>query len=131
VEIAIRKLSRYKSLGTDQILAKLIEVGGETLCSKIHLCIHSVENKEKLPQQLKKSVIVPICKKGNKIVCNNYQGISVISTASKILFNILLARLIPHVSEIIGNHQTSRKPVTHLREKFFTTFCLNLVYLRS
>jgi hypothetical protein len=31
VEIAIQKLIRYKSQGTDQILAKLIKAGGETL----------------------------------------------------------------------------------------------------
>jgi 1,2-phenylacetyl-CoA epoxidase PaaB subunit len=31
VEIAVEKLKRYKSLGTDQIPAKLIKAGGETL----------------------------------------------------------------------------------------------------
>jgi hypothetical protein len=35
VEITIGKLKSYKSLDTDQILAKLIKVGGETLCSEI------------------------------------------------------------------------------------------------
>jgi hypothetical protein len=33
VEIAIEKLKRYKFPGTDQISAKLIKAGGETLCS--------------------------------------------------------------------------------------------------
>jgi hypothetical protein len=65
VEIAIGKLKRYKSLGTDQILAKLIRAGGETLCS--------IWNKEELPQQWKESIIVPICKKVDKSYCNNYQ----------------------------------------------------------
>jgi hypothetical protein len=32
VEIAIEKLKRYKSLGVDQILAELIQAGGNTLC---------------------------------------------------------------------------------------------------
>jgi hypothetical protein len=36
VEIVIGKLNTYKSLGTDQILAKLIKEGGETLCSEIN-----------------------------------------------------------------------------------------------
>jgi hypothetical protein len=35
VEIALRKLRRYKSLGTDLIPAELIKAGGETLCSDI------------------------------------------------------------------------------------------------
>jgi hypothetical protein len=53
VEIAIGKLKRYKSSGTDQILAELNKAGGETLCSKIHKLIHSIWNKEELPQQWK------------------------------------------------------------------------------
>jgi hypothetical protein len=36
MEVAIGKLKRYKSLGTDHILAELIREGGETLCSEIH-----------------------------------------------------------------------------------------------
>jgi hypothetical protein len=35
VETTIEKLKRYKSLSTDQILARLIKAGGETLCSEI------------------------------------------------------------------------------------------------
>jgi hypothetical protein len=46
VEIAIGKLKKYKSLGTDQVPAKLIKVGGETLCSETHRLIHSIWNKD-------------------------------------------------------------------------------------
>jgi hypothetical protein len=49
MEIAIVKLKRYKSLGTDQILAKQIRIGGETLCTEMHKLIHSVQNGEDLP----------------------------------------------------------------------------------
>jgi hypothetical protein len=61
--------------------------------------------KEELPQQWKEFIIVPIYKKGDKSDCNNYRGISLLSTAYKILFNILLARLTPYVNEIIGDNQ--------------------------
>jgi hypothetical protein len=36
VEIAVEKLKSYKSPGTDQIPAKMINAGGETLSSEIH-----------------------------------------------------------------------------------------------
>jgi hypothetical protein len=62
-------------------------------------------NYEELPQQWKESITVPIYKKGDKTDCNNYRGISLLSTAHKILSNILLARLTPYVNEIIGDHQ--------------------------
>jgi hypothetical protein len=42
---------------------------------------------------------------GDKTECNNYQGISLLSTAYKILSHTLLARLTLYVSEIIGDHQ--------------------------
>jgi hypothetical protein len=105
VETAIGKLKSYKSPGTDQILAELIKAGGETLYSEIHRLICCIWNKEELPQQWKVPIIVPIYKKGDKTDCNNYRGISLLSTAYKILPNILLARLTPYVNEIIGDHQ--------------------------
>jgi hypothetical protein len=98
-------LESYKSPGTDQILAELIKAGGETFYCEIYRLICSIWNKEELPWQWKESIIVSIYKKGDKTDCNNYQGISLLSTAYKILSNILLARLTPYVNEIIGDHQ--------------------------
>jgi hypothetical protein len=93
VEIAIGRLKRYKSPGTDQILAEMIQAGGNTLRSEIHKVINCIWNKEELPEQWKESIIVPIYKKGDKMDCSNYQGISLLSTSYKILTNILLSRL--------------------------------------
>jgi hypothetical protein len=50
VPIATEKLKRYKSPGTDQILAKLIKAEGQTLHSEIHKLICSIWNKEEFPQ---------------------------------------------------------------------------------
>jgi hypothetical protein len=44
VEIATGKLKRYKSPGSDQIPAELIQAGGEILHSKTHKLINSVRN---------------------------------------------------------------------------------------
>jgi hypothetical protein len=105
MEIAIGKVKNYKSPGTDQNSAEMFKAGGETLCSEIRKLICSIWNKEELPQQWKESITVPIHKKGDKTDCNNYRGISLLSTAYKILSNILLARLTPCVNEVIGDHQ--------------------------
>jgi hypothetical protein len=72
VENVIGKLKRYKSLGADQILAKLIKAGGETLHYEIYELICSVWNEEELPQQWKESITVPIHKKGDNTDHNNY-----------------------------------------------------------
>jgi hypothetical protein len=62
-EIAIAKLKMNKSPGSDKIPAELIQAGGEILRSKIHKVINSLGNKEKLHDQLKESIIVPVHKK--------------------------------------------------------------------
>jgi hypothetical protein len=72
VETATGKLKRYTYPGTDQIPAELIKSRDEILYSQIHRLIHSMRNKEQLPQQLKESFTVPIHKKGEKTDCNNY-----------------------------------------------------------
>jgi hypothetical protein len=64
ISVAIAKLKRYKSTGSDQILAKLIQAGGEILLSAIHKLINSVWNKEELPGQWKESIIISVHKKG-------------------------------------------------------------------
>jgi hypothetical protein len=48
-------LKRYKSPGSDQIQA-----GGATLHSKIYKLINSIWNKEKLLDEWKESIIVPV-----------------------------------------------------------------------
>jgi len=61
-------------------------------------------NKKELPEEWKESIIVSIYKKGDKIDCRNYRGMSLLPTMYKILSNILLLRVTPHAEEIIGDH---------------------------
>jgi hypothetical protein len=53
----------------------------------------------------KNLLLYQIHKKGDNTDCNNYRGISLLSTAYRILSNILLARLIPYVNEVTGDNQ--------------------------
>jgi hypothetical protein len=78
VEIVIEKLRRYKSPGSDEIPAELIQAGGEILRSETHELIDSISNKEELPDQWNESHIVPIYKKGDKTNCNIFRGISLL-----------------------------------------------------
>jgi hypothetical protein len=74
-EIAVAKLKKYKSTGSDQIPADLIQRGGERLLPAIHKSINSLWNQEELSDQRKKSIFVPIHKDRDKTDCNNYRGI--------------------------------------------------------
>jgi hypothetical protein len=66
VEMAIEKLKRHKSPGTDQIPAELVKAGGRIIWSEIYQLIICIWNKEELPEEWKESIIIPIYKKGDK-----------------------------------------------------------------
>ena len=53
---------------------------------------------QQLPQDWKKSVFIPIPKKGNVKKCSNYHTIALISHASKVMLKILQARLQQYVN---------------------------------
>jgi len=51
IEMAIEKVKRHKSPGTDQLPAVLMKAGGRTIHSEIHKLTNSIWNKEELPEQ--------------------------------------------------------------------------------
>ena len=53
---------------------------------------------EQWPQDWKRSVFIPVAKKGNAKECSNYHTIVLISHASKIMLKILQARLQQYVN---------------------------------
>jgi len=118
VELVIDKLKSHKSPGIDQIPAELIKAGDRAIFLEIHKLITSVWKKEKLPEEWKESIIVPIHKKGDKTDCSSYRGITLLPTTYKILSNILLSRLIPYAKEITGDHQRgfrrNRSTIDHI-----------------
>jgi hypothetical protein len=103
--MAIDKLKRQKSPGTDHIPTELIMAGDIKFRSDIHKYIDSIWNNEKLPEKLKESLIVPVYSKGDKTHCSNYRDTSLLSITYKILSNILLSTLPPYAEEIITYHQ--------------------------
>jgi hypothetical protein len=88
-------LKRRNSSCSHQIIAALIQGGGQTLQTEILKLIKSIWNTEELPDQWKESIIVPVHKKGDKTDSGNYRGISVQPNPYKTLSNILLYRLSP------------------------------------
>jgi hypothetical protein len=115
-------LKKYKSPGIDLTLAELIQLEGETLYFKIYKPVNSTSNKKELPQQWKESLIVPLCKNGNKTDCSNYKGIPLLSTSYKISFNILLSRLSPLGIITVGFDITDHLLIRCFAYEYVTTW---------
>jgi hypothetical protein len=89
----------------------------------VHILINSIWNKEDLSDQWKESIIVPVLKRSDGTDCNNYRGISVLSTSFNILSNIRLSRLNPYVETFFwggGTFSLDFHITAQLRIRFYT-----------
>ena len=72
----------------------------------MHSICQQIWKTQQWPQDWKRSVFIPIPKKGNAKECSNYCTIALISHASKIMLKILQARLQQHVNREFPDVQT-------------------------
>jgi len=95
----IYQLKNWKVPGQDRILAKLIKLGGEKIHEAIHILCKRIWDEERLPDKWNKAIIIPLYKKRDKILCNNYRGIALLNTTYQVFSKILLGRLKPTAEE--------------------------------
>lgn len=97
---AVKSLKDNKSPGPDSIPAEILKQGGYLLLKELYQYILEVWDKECVPQQWKDANIITIYKnKGERSLCGNSRGISLLSVAGKILSKILLQRLSTKITE--------------------------------
>jgi hypothetical protein len=102
---AISKLKNNKAPGDDSLPGELFKAGDVGLVDILHELIVRFWSEEKLPKEWKTGVICPIFKKGCKLECTYYRGISLLSTAYKIFSNILAKRFQPLIERFPGRIQ--------------------------
>ena len=120
VSLAIKRLKNNKSPGSDGIPAEYLKAGGNVLAEHLHIVLQKVWSEDQLPPEWIISVIWPIFKKGDVKECSNYRGISILSTAYKILSIILCKHLKPYLSSIIGPYQCDFRPGKSTVDQMFT-----------
>ena len=97
VKKAIKQLSTGKAPGADAIPGDVYKHGGDTLLQTLTDLFCRMWDEEVIPQQLKDASIIRLYNKGNRQLCGNYRGISLLAIAEKILAQVLLNRLIVHL----------------------------------
>ena len=76
VKEAIRNLKNNKAAGTDGIHPELIKYGWNKLLNRMYELVRQILEEERIPEEWKETIIVPIHKRGDRLRCENYRGIA-------------------------------------------------------
>ena len=93
VKWALGSISTNKASAGDGIPAELFQILKDYAVKVLHSLCQQIWKVQQWPQDWKRSVFIPIPKKGNPKECSNYRTIALISHASKVMLKILLTRL--------------------------------------
>ena len=91
VKRTLGSMTTNKVSGGDGIPAELFQILKDDAVKALHSICQQIWKTQ--PQDWKRSVFIPIAKKGNAKECSNYHTIALISHASKVMLKILQARL--------------------------------------
>ena len=93
VKWALESSTTNKASGGDGIPVELFQILKDDDMKVLHSICQHIWKTHQWPQDWKRSVFIPIPKKGNAKECSSYCTIALISHASKVMLKILQARL--------------------------------------
>ena len=98
VKWVLESITTNKGSGGDGIPIELFQILKDDALKVMRSICQQIWKTQLWPQDWKRSVFIPIPKKGNAKECSNYCTIALISHASKVMLKILQARLQPYVN---------------------------------
>ena len=98
VKWALESVTTNKASGGDGIPVELFQILKDDAVKVLHSMCQPVLKTQDWPQDWKRSILIPIPKKGNAKECSNYRTIALISHTSKVMLKTFQARLLQHVN---------------------------------
>ena len=103
---ALESITVNKASGGDGIPVELFQILKDDAVKVLHSICQHIWKTQQWPQDWKRSVFIPIPKKGNAKECLNYRTIALISHTSKVMLKILQARLQQYVNRELPDVHT-------------------------
>ena len=97
-QVGLRKHHYEQSYGGGGIPDELFQILKDDAVKVLHSLCHQICKTQQWPQDWKKSAFIPVPKKGNAKEYSNYHTIALISQVSKVMLEILQARLQQYVN---------------------------------
>ena len=107
VKWTLESITTNKASGGDGIPVELFQILEDDAVKVLHSICQHIWKTQQWPRDWKRSVFIPIPKKGNAKECSNYLTSALISHASKVMLKILQARLQQYVNHELPDVQAS------------------------
>ena len=102
---ALKSMKKGKAAGIDNIRPEALSAGGEVTVEVLWMLLKKIWDKEEVPKEWKRGILVKLPKKGDLSDCGNWRGIMLLVIASKILSRVLLERMKAAVEEKLREEQ--------------------------
>ena len=131
-QVGLRKHQYNNASGCDGIPVELFQILKDGAVKVWHSIYQQIWKTQQRPQDWKRSVFVPLPKKGNVKKCSNSSTIALISHASKVMLKILQARLQKYVKHRLpdvqaGFRKGGRNTQKNCTKKIFMTQIITMV----
>ncbi|CAF4074483.1 unnamed protein product [Adineta steineri] len=107
---ALGQMKSKKAPGHDEITADILKAGGEPICRWLYEIFAEVWNKEEMVEDWSVAILIRLFKKGDKQLCDNYRGISLLSVISKLFSRIILNRIQQLIDNQLLEAQSGFRP---------------------
>ena len=118
IKWALENITMNKASGSDVTPVELYQILKDDAVKALHSICQKIWKTQQWPQDWKRSVFIPIPKKGNAKECSNYSTVALILHATKIILKILQARLQQYLKHEILDIQAVFKTGRGTRDKF-------------
>ena len=105
VKWALGSITMDKASGSDGIPVEPFQILKDDAVKVLHSICQQIWKTQQWPQDWKRSVFIPISKKGSAKECSNYRTIALISQPRKVMLKILQARLQHYVNRELPDVQ--------------------------
>ena len=117
VKWALGSITMDKASGDDGIPVELFQILKDDAVKVLHSVCQQIWKTQKWLQDWKRSVFIPIPKKGNAKECSNYHTIALILHVSKVMLKILQARLQQYMNHELPDVQAGFRKGRGIRDQ--------------
>ena len=106
----MHKMKKGKAAGIDSITIELLRAGGDVTTEALYELFTKIWDKEEIPEDWSKGLIVKLPERGNLTDCDNWRGITLIPVIMKIFGSAIINRIRVGVDNKLRNEQAGYRP---------------------